>query len=31
MFQKYTDYCMEKTLELLAIDSPTGYLSLIHI
>ena len=25
MFQKYTDYAIEKTLELLAIDSPTGY------
>ena len=25
MYQKYTDYAIEKTLELLAIDSPTGY------
>ena len=25
MFRNYTDYAIEKTLELLAIDSPTGY------
>ena len=25
MFKPYTDYAIEKTVELLAIDSPTGY------
>ena len=25
MFKQYTDYAIEKTMQLLAIDSPTGY------